>query len=76
MGDVAQPGCSPCIVVVAAASVHTDIRGHCAISDLAAVIQERKSDAYMRHSRERAALDRANNASRAQQSMNEAPGRR
>ena len=53
-----------------------DIRGHCTISDLAAVVQERKSEAYMRHSRERAALDRANNASRAQQSMNEAPGRR
>ena len=53
-----------------------DIRGHCRIDDLAATVQERKSDAYMRLSRERGDLDRANNASRALRAMNEAPGRR
>lgn len=53
-----------------------DIRGHCRIDDLAAVVQERKSDAYMRTSRERADLERANRASSALRAMNESPGRR
>jgi hypothetical protein len=52
-----------------------DIRGHCRIDDVAAVVQERKSNAYMRQSRERADLERANRAARARPAMVELPGR-
>jgi len=53
-----------------------DIRGQCRITDLAATVQERKSEAYLRRSRDRAALDRANQAAGARGAMNENPGRR
>lgn len=39
-----------------------DIRANCKVDDLAAAIQARKSKAYMKHSRDRAELDRANHA--------------
>jgi hypothetical protein len=41
-----------------------DLRGHCRVDDLAALVQKRKSQNYMRNSRDRAELDRANQAAK------------
>lgn len=50
-------------------------RDHCRIEDLAALLQERTSDGYMR-SRQRHDLDRAMRAAGARNAMIENPGRR
>ena len=42
------------------------LRGHCSVDDVAALVQKRKAHAYMKHSRDRAELDRANHAARLQ----------
>jgi hypothetical protein len=49
---------------------------HCRITDLAAVVQQRKSDAYSRRSREKHDLERANQTGLSRGAMNEQPGRR
>lgn len=50
-----------------------DVGSHCRIGDLAGLLQERKSKNYMKHSRERHDVDRANHAARRSSAMRENP---
>ena len=52
-----------------------DLASHCRVADLAALVQQRKSDAYSRRSREKRDLEHASQAARTGGAMNEHPGR-
>lgn len=50
-----------------------NVGGHCRVDDLAGLLQQRKAKDYMRTSRERHDIDRANHAARANRAMRENP---